>query len=255
MPDAGGVFLFDLGGIVWQSTLLLFLGIAASVIWRRWPARAHSALLVAMIACLVAPVASQVGRRCGLGPLAGDRPHFLSANLFGAIEQRITRSLPVPATEGDARATPVEHGAGKAPPASSPADSAGDATVTPGARSALGQVDWPAVAMWGWLGLTLVLAARMVVSVVSGVRFLHGARSLEDVRLQRALQAAAAKLRTHSRPRLCTSDQVRCPLIWCWSRQPILVLPIGTIQRRDEVDWVGILCHELAHLRRRDHLA
>ncbi|HUW82555.1 MAG TPA: hypothetical protein VMZ31_07110 [Phycisphaerae bacterium] len=208
MPDAGGVLLFDPGGIVWQSTLLLSLGIAASVIWRRWPARAHSALLVAMIACLVTPVASQVGRRCGLGLLDGDRPHFLSANPFEAIGQRIAGSLPSPSIESDARATAVAAGAGKVRSASSPANSADDAAVTPDARSVLGQVDWPAVALWGWVGLTLVLAARIVVSLVSGASLLQRAHPLEDVQLQCALQAAAAKLRTRSLPRLCTSDLV-----------------------------------------------
>lgn len=33
------------------------------------------------------------------------------------------------------------------------------------------------------------------------------------------------------------------------------MLPINSRQTRDDVDWVGIFCHELAHLRRRDHLS
>src|SRR5262249_30487025 len=43
----------------------------------------------------------------------------------------------------------------------------------------------------------------------------------------------------------------RCPMVWCWGR-PAVILPEGFEDL--EVDWDAVMAHELAHLRRRDHL-
>jgi len=48
------------------------------------------------------------------------------------------------------------------------------------------------------------------------------------------------------------SGQVRSPMIWCWSRTPVLLVP-GVPDGR--IDWVDVICHELAHLRRLDHVS
>ena len=55
-------------------------------------------------------------------------------------------------------------------------------------------------------------------------------------------------------PQLYESANVQCPVVWCWGRCPKLLLPAGTTDRGRE-DLLGVLCHELAHFKRRDHLA
>ena len=50
------------------------------------------------------------------------------------------------------------------------------------------------------------------------------------------------------------SSAVRCPVVWCWGRHPRLVLPTGAADNWSTAKWTPILCHELAHWLRCDHL-
>ena len=43
--------------------------------------------------------------------------------------------------------------------------------------------------------------------------------------------------------------------VWCWAKQPILLVPARVREEERTIDWVAIFCHELAHWRRLDHLA
>lgn len=51
------------------------------------------------------------------------------------------------------------------------------------------------------------------------------------------------------------SAQVRCPVVWCWSRRPVVLLPPEFARSSNESAWPGIFCHELAHWKRRDHVS
>lgn len=53
-------------------------------------------------------------------------------------------------------------------------------------------------------------------------------------------------------PRLAVVDGVDSPLIWCLGR-PSLLVPKALVGRLAPDRWPGIVAHELAHLRRRDH--
>src|SRR5437899_1149649 len=66
-------FLSDtplLRDILWQTTLLLLVGVVASLIWARQPARAHRLLLLAMIAAVLTPLLSYGARERGWGLFA-----------------------------------------------------------------------------------------------------------------------------------------------------------------------------------------
>ncbi len=60
-----------IGDFLWQSTLFLVVGLAASAALRRRPARAHVVLLLAIFGSLVTPLVQPVCLSCGLG--AGER--------------------------------------------------------------------------------------------------------------------------------------------------------------------------------------
>jgi beta-lactamase regulating signal transducer with metallopeptidase domain len=45
---------------------------------------------------------------------------------------------------------------------------------------------------------------------------------------------------------------VRSPVIWCWNPIPVLLVPAVL---DGGLDWTGVICHELAHFRRRDHIS
>jgi hypothetical protein len=50
-----------------------------------------------------------------------------------------------------------------------------------------------------------------------------------------------------------SSPGVRSPVIWCWGRSLVLLVPSAA--GHSEMDWTGVLCHELAHHKRRDHIS
>ena len=69
-----------------------------------------------------------------------------------------------------------------------------------------------------------------------------------------ALDAAKAKLGVEGDVIVRASRQARSPVIWCWGRRPVLLVPSGSCDDA-RLDWSSILCHELAHWKRRDHIS
>ncbi len=67
----GGTLAWD---YLWQSSLFLAIGLAATVFAARRPARAHRLLLLAMLGALVTPILAQAARRAGWGLLASGGP-------------------------------------------------------------------------------------------------------------------------------------------------------------------------------------
>ena len=111
--DRPGVWWF--AGIVWQSGVLLLLGLAASAALRRRPARAHRVLLLAMAGAIVAPMASQVARIQGWGlwsAVSVDRPG-IPGSPAPAIVASAVLEYPVPRPDG-LRPEPPDGGADRA---------------------------------------------------------------------------------------------------------------------------------------------
>ena len=55
---------------VWQSTICITAGLAASFAFRHWSARAHRVLLLSMVAALIVPVMSVIVKHFELGVFA-----------------------------------------------------------------------------------------------------------------------------------------------------------------------------------------
>jgi beta-lactamase regulating signal transducer with metallopeptidase domain len=118
--------------------------------------------------------------------------------------------------------------------------------------SAAGLLTWELAAGSAWLTLSGLAVTRLVVSAVRGRRLLSSARTITDGPMAKLARAAAKELGFRNPPVVMVSPSVSCPAIWCWGRRPRLLLPEHTAP--DE-ELFGVLCHELAHCRRRDHLA
>jgi hypothetical protein len=69
-----------------------------------------------------------------------------------------------------------------------------------------------------------------------------------------ALDAAKAKLGIEGDVIIRASECACSPVIWCWGRRPVLLVPNGSCGDA-RLDWSSILCHELAHWKRRDHVS
>ena len=79
---------------LWQSTSILAVAALFCTIWRHWPARAHRVVALALLACLVTPMASQIVRRQGWGILAERR----SAQA-GLVARQSSLETPGPAVQ------------------------------------------------------------------------------------------------------------------------------------------------------------
>ena len=68
------------------------------------------------------------------------------------------------------------------------------------------------------------------------------------------INAAKDKLAIQADVVVRCDNRVRSPIIWCWGRHPTLLLPPGSCPRENGLDWPSVICHELAHWKRQDHI-
>jgi beta-lactamase regulating signal transducer with metallopeptidase domain len=227
------LFLEDLSlwGCVWQSTLFVAIGLAGSFLLRRRPARASGMMFLAMIAAVFVPAMSLLVRHFELGILA-EEP--IKPSTIG-IEMPVETSRILPALE--IRPAVVDA-----------------ATESPLIRSGSGDVriPWRLIALFGWLMTTLILLGRLFVAFVCGIRLLRRTKPSRCEHIRRAADTARVRLGITRCLKIRSSRRIRSPMIWCWSRPPVLLVP-GDSEKR--IDWVDVVCHELAHWRRWDHLS
>ena len=102
-----------------------------------------------------------------------------------------------------------------------------------------------------------LVGSVLVFAVMAGriVRFRRLLRSAEPAsraivaQVQEASQAIGLK----STPTVMMTNRKISPLVWCCRRR-VLLLPEGLWEELDEAGRRAVLLHELAHLKRRDHL-
>ena len=101
-----------------------------------------------------------------------------------------------------------------------------------------------------WLVVSVALAMGQTIRIVRFRRRLGGAVPAPDFLIDEAYRIG------HwlgvDVPELLVVDNLGTPLLWCLGR-PQLLLPTKLVETLSVERWRGILTHELAHLRRRDH--
>ncbi len=228
----------SLWGCLWQSTLFAVLGLAGSFLLRRRPARAHQVLLLAMVAAVLVPALSGVVRHFHLGLFLqrATIPERAELQPPGAIE-----TIAFMATS----ATEV------APAQQSPSPAAPPSQAGTGAT----HVAWRTVALWAWAVATVALVVRLLFAFAMGVCLSRRARPVNSGPVVQSLHLVQARLGVRKDMQLRIEAGVRSPAIWCWGRQPMLLLADDGSSSGDRVDWVGVISHELAHWKRRDHVS
>ena len=106
-----------------------------------------------------------------------------------------------------------------------------------------------------WIVLSIVVIVRLVQSIRSSRQLLRESRELDDPRIAALASQAARKLGLRCTPIVGVSDSIACPVVWCWSKRPLILLPQAMANELDAKALAGILCHELAHWKRRDHVS
>lgn len=223
---------------LWQSTACVAAGLIGSFILRRRPARAHQVLLLAMVAAVAVPAMSVLVGHFDLGLLSPEqaavRPQreiTLPETVYAAAEitagDFIEYELPaveqyVPAAVGTAEKT---------------------------------QISWMLITAWAWTAASLILAARLLVTFVRGSGLLRRATPLDSISIQKAARIAKRNLGINQEVNVLSSDTIFSPVIWCWAKRPALLVPEDAVRADDGINWVSVLCHELAHYKRRDHIS
>jgi beta-lactamase regulating signal transducer with metallopeptidase domain len=247
LPSVFDSFVWTL---VWQSTLWLALGLFVGRMLRPHPARAHLALVLAALAALISPVLTRTARHLEWGVLPSPR-----AAQAAVATQTPFALVPADAASGrPAVATPAaSSGQQIGKPEMSPSAAAMSADrIQSWSTSLTGRV--PKVLFAVWIACSLALSLRLAASLQAGRHVVRQASAETDAGRLAALGDAVRTLAIGSAPALRVSTAVRCPMIWCWGRQPVLIAP-RSIAGHDKLSWSAIFRHELAHWLRRDHWA
>jgi len=114
---------------------------------------------------------------------------------------------------------------------------------------------WQKILIGLWITLSALVLLRLVVSLLREVVMLRRATPLHDETILQTLNRAIGHLNLRANPVVRVSGQVSSPVICCWGAHPILVVPQARPSADTPEAWFGILCHELAHWKRKDHWA
>ena len=271
--------------VLWQSTTIFLIGMLVAR-YARLPARAHAVLLMTFLGAVITPLASGVVRQCGWGVLqptatvttevvektaaVDPRPEVMvvpprlpdqaiavaninespaSAGLELAIVRHAARQrAPAPrempaATEVSSISTAPAMATNPTPLPTAPTRAWSFAT----------SATWTFVALW--FAGSMFAAGRLLRGVRESRRLMASAEPCAEASVEAAITTARERLGLGTLPvDVFQSSAVRCPMIWCWGRRPILLLPQDAAAHWWTSDWTPILCHELAHWRRRDHV-
>jgi beta-lactamase regulating signal transducer with metallopeptidase domain len=227
------LFLRDLSlwAVAWQSILFAVIGLVGSFLLRRRPARASQVLFLAIIAAVLVPTMSVLVRHFELGVFT-------------------TKPIALPSVMMD---VPAEASVVSASPEIQPEayEVAADLKSAEG-NSQGADIPWRTIMLCGWMAASLILLGRLSVDVVNGIFLLRRAQSRVSGHIELAADSARARLGIAKALRIRSSVDVRSPVIWCWSPIPVLLVPTDS---DDGLDWASVICHELAHWRRRDHIS
>ncbi|MCZ6651997.1 MAG: DUF1573 domain-containing protein [Planctomycetota bacterium] len=143
-----------------------------------------------------------------------------------------------------------------APPSQTTLESsASDQIPTLSMNYLAGAFTWERVFGVMWILLSSIVIVRLLQSIRSSRQLLRESRPLDDPRIETLANQAARKLGLRCTPIVRVSGSIACPVVWCWSKQPLILLPPEMADEPDAKALAGILCHELAHWKRGDHLS
>ncbi len=252
--------------ILWQSTLWLTLGLVVSRLWRGHAARAHLLLVLATVAAVASPLLTIGVRGLGWGflpaprvtesaelrleptpPIAAPQPPVVEQAEIAVVESMSEQMEPGANSPFERTSLPPAVSSDSTPEAVPPTEATAAWTIR--VVSLL-----PAGFIAAWLLSSLGMAIRVTTSMLAGRRLVRRSVREEHPGLLAALGEARQLLGVFGDVSLRASSVARCPMIWCWGRRPVLLVP-PSAGDQSGISWCSIFCHELAHWLRRDHLS
>lgn len=206
--------------LIAQATVCITLGLAASFLLKRSAAKAHRVLLTALVAAVLTPGVYLLVRHFRLGVLVSE-PTSVSHQ---ATEPLISPDVPATSTF----LTEVEYEPGP--------------VIVSQEEDPRIPLPWGTICLVGWISLTTILLGRLTLRFALGLRLLAVAQPLDGEQLRQALESAVVRLGIHRPIRIRCSDKIKSPIIWCWTRQPVLLVHARASTRPEGVDWAGVFC-------------
>ena len=220
---------------LWQSTIFLVAGLVGSFLLRHRPARAHRVLFLATMAAVIVPAASRLVKHYELGMFSAEPTVF----------QPPTENLAVHETTGIISNESIER-------INAPTNRDLQSATT-GSKAA--KFPWRSALLNIWIAASLILTVRLIVTFILGARLLRRAMLLNSDKIEQTINQVKTKLGISKQAKIYTSEKIYSPVIWCWRHTPVLLVPSAVGRSDNRIDWAGVLCHELAHWKRRDHIA
>jgi beta-lactamase regulating signal transducer with metallopeptidase domain/poly(3-hydroxybutyrate) depolymerase len=222
------------GLVLLQVCIILACGITLSYAPRVRPARAHALLVLAAAACIAMPILSLSAKTLNWGMVRLERPTHATSD---------TNDL-----EG------FTAGPGTPPVVITPASEPATGTAAPLVAAAPAvkpwRFEWRVAAAAAWLIASSLCVAAMLWRLIAARRLLAGARPVEPA-IRQLVDRVRSRVAMVRLVRTVQLDEARCPAIWCWSKEPTLILPTTGLGRNEPA---GVVGHELAHALRRDHV-
>lgn len=116
-----------------------------------------------------------------------------------------------------------------------------------------GSMSWTRLAAAGWMAGSFVW---LIVATIRIVRFHHAVRSGRSApsSIQALAARVAAELGLWRCPPIRVTEGRISPLVWAVGRRPVLLFPRALLRGLDESQVTTLITHEMAHIRRRDHV-
>ncbi len=221
-----------------QGTACVAAGLAVSYLLRRHPARAHQILLLALAASLLMPASYLLVRHFELGVLALPSSAPIEVDLPVIAETSVVTS---PVEEFDSDSAEIAF--------------ADTPLLVPVTQAEDSPLPWTAIVLALWATASAILLGRVLLQFMLGLRLLRASDPLKTACVQEALEIAKARIGIRKPVAIRSSPKIHSPVIWCWTRVPVLLVQEVGEATSNDCDWAGVFCHELAHLKRRDHLS
>jgi beta-lactamase regulating signal transducer with metallopeptidase domain len=253
--------------MLWLLTqhLLVTAGLACVValscrIGRLSPAVRHALWLIVLVKLLVPPLFELPWPEISQQPVATPTPLFPPSTPLPAAKARPNPPPALVRNEAPAGSPILSPPAAKEPGPEAPSISMPSGTSLqpgfmletsggPGAATA-SVVPWTEIGLSVWVAGALLAAALHLVRILGFQRQLRTSQAAARW-LKRLVRDLAGKFAVQP-PRTVTVPALKSPMLWCVGR-PVLLWPASLIEPVEPHRWRGVVAHELAHLKRRDH--
>ncbi len=230
-------WIFDL---FLRISFILTIGLGLSFFFSRYPAKAHRILVLTLMSCLFAPFLPALIQK--YYPISQTVPIIVPE-----IDWKWIKKSPSPPAQFSLGIKAAENFPSPPKDSAIPAPKSGDSAVSP-------SISVGSVLSWIWFFVSFFLTLRFVLTWWKTKTVWILSIPLVEETLQQAAIHVQRQWNLKYPIQLLQNGDLRCPVVNCWAKEPVIAIPSGMVQSKDK-DWRGVFAHEIAHWKRGDHWA